>query len=433
MIIERIQVEEGFLDGLDLTFAAGLNVLIGPRGSGKTSIIELIRFCLGAPALTDKAAQNSREHALSILGSGKVTVTLNPGTESFTVNRSSEHWTKTTSAEITPPLILSQNEIESVGLDATGRLRLLDSIRPVGRGTNPSTEEDALLSYIRSQTEERRSTSAELQTVRSQLRDLAEQLKEAEALKKQHAAALASIEKATKETERLSTLSGWLAALSVRAGVYARTSTTLQQWQQRLQAVNSGKADLEIWPAAAASEDPLVPVRQIVENSYADIQAALNKITEAISQLRKLAQHNDQQILQYEEEARKIRRFLDTLKQGAGEIARRLAGLQEKAGQQSALQALEKTKVARLEQIQSERKGFLDQLEAARAKRFEDRGKLVARLNKELGPRIKISIERAGLNTEYASAIVAALRGSGLPCTSGFHELGAAPRPVAPS
>ena len=49
MIIERVQVEEGFLDGLDLRFTKGLNVLIGPRGSGKTSVIELIRFCLGAP------------------------------------------------------------------------------------------------------------------------------------------------------------------------------------------------------------------------------------------------------------------------------------------------------------------------------------------------------------------------------------------------
>jgi predicted AAA+ superfamily ATPase len=40
MIIKRIQVEEGFLDGLDIAFAPGLNVLIGPRGTGKTSVIE---------------------------------------------------------------------------------------------------------------------------------------------------------------------------------------------------------------------------------------------------------------------------------------------------------------------------------------------------------------------------------------------------------
>ena len=45
---------------------------------------------------------------------------------------------------------------------------------------------------------------------------------------------------------------------------------------------------------------------------------------------------------------------------------------------------------------------------------FESRSKLIATLNKELGPKISISIERAGQTTEYASALVAALRGSGL-------------------
>jgi hypothetical protein len=41
--IERIMIEGGFLDGLDLTLSPGLNVLIGGRGTGKTSIIEEIR------------------------------------------------------------------------------------------------------------------------------------------------------------------------------------------------------------------------------------------------------------------------------------------------------------------------------------------------------------------------------------------------------
>jgi len=35
--IERIEVEEGFLDGFVVDFTLGLNVPIGPRGTGKTS------------------------------------------------------------------------------------------------------------------------------------------------------------------------------------------------------------------------------------------------------------------------------------------------------------------------------------------------------------------------------------------------------------
>jgi predicted ATP-dependent endonuclease of OLD family len=37
MYIERIQIEEGFLNGFDVCLRAGLNVLIGARGTGKTS------------------------------------------------------------------------------------------------------------------------------------------------------------------------------------------------------------------------------------------------------------------------------------------------------------------------------------------------------------------------------------------------------------
>ncbi len=44
--IRRLTVTGGFLDGLDINFSDGLNCLIGGRGSGKTTILELIRFAM---------------------------------------------------------------------------------------------------------------------------------------------------------------------------------------------------------------------------------------------------------------------------------------------------------------------------------------------------------------------------------------------------
>ena len=55
VFIEQVQIEDGFLGGLHLRFEAGLNVLIGARGTGKTSLIELIRYALGASAFTEDA------------------------------------------------------------------------------------------------------------------------------------------------------------------------------------------------------------------------------------------------------------------------------------------------------------------------------------------------------------------------------------------
>lgn len=413
MVIRRIQVEEGFLDGLDLSFSGGLNVLIGPRGTGKTSIIELIRFALGSPALTDAVTQSSREHALSILGSGSVTVTVNDGGEDFALKRSAENWSTSGPKSFPQPVILSQNEIESVGLHASGRLRLIDSVRPVT--TAPTDQQESvLLSYIRSQTEERRAVMAELQAIRQQVAELTEQLKEADALKKQHADALAGIQKATTQTQRLGLLDQWLANLSVRHGVFARLETALQQRLLRLQNFGTATLSVEPWPTAAGGDDPLGKIRSSVTASQASLEQAIRQVQEAIKEVRSLAQFNTQQSMTFEEESRGLRRQLDALQQGAGEAARKLAMIQEKTGQLSALRDLEKNKSTALTRLQATRKKHLDDLEVVRSRRFDERSKIVAELNAEFGPRIHIAIERAGQNAEYASAIVAALRGSGL-------------------
>lgn len=45
--ITRVTVEGGFHGGLDLTLAPGLNAIIGGRGTGKSALIEIIRYGLG--------------------------------------------------------------------------------------------------------------------------------------------------------------------------------------------------------------------------------------------------------------------------------------------------------------------------------------------------------------------------------------------------
>jgi predicted ATP-dependent endonuclease of OLD family len=73
VIIRRMQVEGGFLDGLNLRFDNGLNVLIGGRGTGKSSIIELIRYCLDVPGQSDEEdAKRSLEQAVAVLQDGQV-------------------------------------------------------------------------------------------------------------------------------------------------------------------------------------------------------------------------------------------------------------------------------------------------------------------------------------------------------------------------
>ena len=122
MYIERVQIEEGFLDGLDIALVPGLNVVIGARGTGKTSLIELIKFCLDVRGHTPETSKRSQDHALSVLGSGQVTVTISDGSRKVSVSRTASDRAPRASSSYIAPLVFSQTEIESVGLQANGRL-----------------------------------------------------------------------------------------------------------------------------------------------------------------------------------------------------------------------------------------------------------------------------------------------------------------------
>lgn len=124
--INRIQIEEGFLNGLDLRLPAGLIAIIGARGTGKTSLIEVLRFALAARSHTPEAEAESLEHAQSVLEGGEVTVTLDDLIDDIVVSRSASDDAPRASTSFLPPIIFSQKEIETVGLSEVGRLNLID-------------------------------------------------------------------------------------------------------------------------------------------------------------------------------------------------------------------------------------------------------------------------------------------------------------------
>ena len=77
--IKLLSVAGGFLDGLEIALADGLNCLIGHRGTGKTTVLEFIRFALDAfPNGDAGTAWRRRVEALvrSNLGDGRIRLTI---------------------------------------------------------------------------------------------------------------------------------------------------------------------------------------------------------------------------------------------------------------------------------------------------------------------------------------------------------------------
>lgn len=80
LAVESVKWSGGFLDELSLSFNPDLNVLIGGRGTGKSTIVESLRAVLGRKPLTDRALVHHEEMLsdAAVLGRGtKIEVTLN--------------------------------------------------------------------------------------------------------------------------------------------------------------------------------------------------------------------------------------------------------------------------------------------------------------------------------------------------------------------
>lgn len=169
MWIDALRIEGGVLDGFNQRFAPKLNVLIGGRGTGKSSVIELLRFGLGGNAYTDKATQEAMEHALGVLGDGRLTITLTDGRNRFDVERTALDDDVELPDAFVAPFVFSQAEIETVGLQAQSRVRLIDDfLTPQEKVTSGESSNAARI----------RSATAEIRTLLGEIDDIDEKTAE---------------------------------------------------------------------------------------------------------------------------------------------------------------------------------------------------------------------------------------------------------------
>lgn len=420
MHIERITVEEGYLAGLDLQFSEGLNVLIGPRGVGKTSIIELLRFALGVRAYSEEAQAAAQRHALGVLGSGRVTVLVRVGADVQAVVRTAE------SAEpqypaTGRPIILSQNQVELLGLDPRQRLRLLDE--HVHPPLHPDSERSLVASVI--------SHTAELRTLVAELTSLVASREALQTAPPLLAAALAEQKRSTVGTEALA-LQKQLDALtpsatqnSVADSVLKRAAAAFESAKGAIETAHAALRPVESWPAAAGAKDLLGPQRQ----SYAE---AVELLAKAAQLLAHCVQANTAAIHQLsgvrertEQKFREVRTKLEALKSGAGEAAKRVGQLQQQVAQLSTLDTTIAARRKSAEAVREKRSAALEKLDQLRLDVFEARRAAAGVLSARLAPTITVGVTHLANRSAYVEALATALRGSGLQYTRLANQLAA--------
>jgi hypothetical protein len=411
LVIERLQVDGGFLDGLDLGFGPGLNVLIGGRGTGKTSVIELLRYCTDAPALAERFGGRAREHALSILRGGKATLTVRADGELTEIVRSGRE--EPVSLLWRRPIVLSQGEVEVVGTDDRGRLRLIEDFRTVDEVTN--REAHAAMSSVKSLTRELAELDAEVELLAQRVAGLqaAEQARreaEAGAVEGELSAVRAS-----GLLEHLEAVAARLAEEAARTGALERSGESLAKWRDLIERAARSAPRLEDWPGGSQPAlDELRQVRSWSAKILGDLNSSVERLFAAEQRVRDLLDAQRARVAELDDESRRVRRQADDLQAGAGAAARRLTELREREAELRQLRKVLDERRNRRASARAARDDALEQLEVLRAQRFEERQRIVETLNRELNPRVRIALRRGALHLEYASAIAEALKGSGL-------------------
>ena len=165
----------GFLQGLRLRFNENLNVIIGGRGTGKSTVIESLRYVLGLQPIGTEALAAHENTMRSVLGGGtKVSVlvqTFRPDKRRYIVERTFGN----------PPVVRDEatgNVLASKPSDIIPKLTILGQNEVAELARQPSYLTELLMRFTDADDgsdAERRRLSAGMERSRRELSDLAEE------------------------------------------------------------------------------------------------------------------------------------------------------------------------------------------------------------------------------------------------------------------
>lgn len=410
MIIRNLKVEEGFFNGLDLSFTSGLNVLVGGRGVGKTSIIELLRFALASGNLSTHHNESSA-HAISILqSSGRVSIELEHEGRIINVSRSAMDNAPIYSEPFISPVVFSQKEIETISLNADGRLNLIDSFLPnisekfnhVQEINSALTSSSAQLTQLRKELAELRDKTFSLDKLKSREQELLVK----QATFQQQNQIITTNQKQLNETQNdLATL-----MVDIQNLDYVR-----HQLNNKISTLKNFLNEQPYPKLVTLSASKLNDVLNISNNQNVEIinQAIVNNIS-ALQEVEAIYQQLTTQRLQLDASARQKRTEVDSFTEGAGAVLSELGRVKQEIAQLENLNKIMLDKQNQVSAVYEQCQNYLEKLSNVKKDIFEQRNSVISELNTHLSPTIKTHLSPQLSLIKYTDALESALKGSGL-------------------
>jgi len=432
--IRSISIIGGFLDGQSFELADGLNCIIGGRGTGKTTVLELIRWALDQMPDQGEASGRYRSiHRLieANLGTGRVSLEI----ETLDHIRYRVHRTCDDDAivlddngdpvdidigrgNIFSAEVYSQNQIEDIADDPLFQLKIIDKFvadkikeinaRIVAAVRDLEASADDIL-RLRKQVYELEEQIGELPEVTEKLKafTIPEGTEEAKSLKKE------SQFKAIRDREK-----GSLKALRA---VFLHTADSLK----------SAVADLPAQIADCFSEEILAgpnggifrEIRTLADAGARNMAGKVADATHLISEIEGNLGEKSEGVEAIHVKQEKV--YLDLLEKMEKEkdkakerdrLLRRRARLQE---------SQEKLKKRRDELLDKEnvRRSMLRRLSDLKDERYRLRANVAEELSAQLTPIIRVRIEQYGNTDTYRNLLLESMKGSRLKYTQVVDRL----------
>ncbi len=421
--ILSVTVKGGFLDRLHLKFSDGLNCLIGGRGAGKTSVLELIGWALGHVPANDKTQRSKATAKLiqSNLGGGQIELEI--GTQNGISYRVQRSWDSDTivlnedgevldiniaQGNIFSFEVYSQNQIEDIANDPFFQLVLLDKFI-TERVKDVESQIQLLVLDLDSNAIENLKLRQEITELKERNTQLPAVLDKLKAFK---------VDGADEEAKAIQKKSQSKAIRDQEARCFEQINKLLTETASGLKAVISDlpNRNEELFDLAILNGPNKTAVRKVKDVADAGVRDIASSVEDAIRRAvetetgisvlsKKLSVLHVEQEKEYQD-------VLNESKKEQGKARERDALLRKQAQLLECQKKLEKRK-EELAKKQSVRTEALRRLSELKDERHRIRADVARDLSVRLIPSIRVQVEQYGNVDSYRELLMEAMKGSG--------------------
>ncbi len=417
--MDSIRVSGGFLDGMSFYFSENMNCIIGARGAGKTSLVELLRFCLRCePGKASDPAARKRfddiidgslgnghvELGVTSAGGAKYVISRANGSAPVVYDTNRQPTGQRLGSAVFSADIFSQNEVETIAGRPESQLALLESFDRARLAALNADIVDA-----------RRKLDANYQRTCAMLSEI-DSLEMKCARRAQVEKALAELKKAgsgvSEDMDNANELRSQREAEKRQATALSRVFAELERRVKEFGGALASRpvtAWQEERPRDTQNSGIIEEMRSSLRGCLSLFEGKLEEIQESLAEGHaEYAQAEQRLSLAHDAQDAEYMQLAEQAQADRAVVERRMAAERELNDILEHAADLEDRRRA-LAEVRNERKALLRSLEEALESQFAARLAIANRINAELGPEIRVEVHQYGNLDNYMALVVSRL------------------------